>query len=141
MDNCTVKESLSFSGLLRLSSPCLTARERRSTFYSNCLLLNHFHEYITIIHSTFGIAIGEAVLILCLTNSDGAYIDFFAFFGELVLTTVIPRSVRLSEAPGNGRSGLAYDPKSPGAVAYRAAAAELRSTTIDLTQTTQAVQA
>jgi chromosome partitioning protein len=39
--------------------------------------------------------------------------------------TVIPRSVRLSEAPSHGRSILDYDPSSPGARAYRALAAEV----------------
>ncbi len=39
--------------------------------------------------------------------------------------TVIPRSVRLSEAPSHGRSILAYDPSSRGARAYRDLADEL----------------
>jgi chromosome partitioning protein len=39
--------------------------------------------------------------------------------------TVIPRSVRLSEAPSHGRSILDYDPSSPGARAYRALADEV----------------
>ena len=47
-------------------------------------------------------------------------------FGERVLPTVIPRSVRLSEAPSYGQTIHAYDPASPGAVGYRSAAVELR---------------
>ena len=47
------------------------------------------------------------------------------FFGSKVLRTVVPRSIRLSEAPGYGRSVLSYDASSRGAVAYAAAAAEL----------------
>jgi chromosome partitioning protein len=39
--------------------------------------------------------------------------------------TVIPRSVRLSEAPSHGRSILAYDPASRGARAYLELAGEL----------------
>ena len=39
--------------------------------------------------------------------------------------TVIPRSVRLSEAPSHGRSILDYAPASPGAVAYRELAGEV----------------
>jgi chromosome partitioning protein len=39
--------------------------------------------------------------------------------------TVIPRSVRLSEAPSHGRSILAYDPVSRGAQSYRDLAGEL----------------
>lgn len=46
-------------------------------------------------------------------------------FGALVLPTVIPRNVRVSEAPGFGQSVLSYDPSSRGAVAYTRAAAEL----------------
>ena len=45
--------------------------------------------------------------------------------GDLVFRTVIPRSVRLSEAPSHAQSVLDYDPNSAGAVAYRALAAEL----------------
>lgn len=58
-----------------------------------------------------------------------------AFFGDLVLSAAIPRSVRLSEAPGHGRSGIAYDQQSAGSVAYQAAAAEFTSRTIDLRST------
>jgi chromosome partitioning protein len=46
-------------------------------------------------------------------------------FTTKVLDAVIPRSVRLSEAPGYGQSVLSYDGGSRGAVAYRAAAAEI----------------
>ena len=37
-------------------------------------------------------------------------------FGELVLDVVIPRSVRVSEAPGYGQSVMTYDPGSRGAL-------------------------
>jgi len=46
-------------------------------------------------------------------------------FPELVLDAVIPRSVRLSEAPSYGQTVLAYDPNSRGAQAYIEAAKEL----------------
>jgi chromosome partitioning protein len=46
-------------------------------------------------------------------------------FGELVLSTVIPRSVRVSEAPSYGQSVLQYDPGSSGALAYTEAAHEI----------------
>ncbi len=45
--------------------------------------------------------------------------------GDLVFTTVIPRNVRLSEAPSYAMSVLDYDPSSSGSIAYRALAAEL----------------
>ncbi len=46
-------------------------------------------------------------------------------FGETVLTTSIPRSVRVSEAPGYGQSVVTYDPGSRGALAYVEAAREI----------------
>ena len=45
--------------------------------------------------------------------------------GDLVFRTVIPRNVRLSEAPSYAMSVLDYDPASSGSSAYRALAAEL----------------
>jgi chromosome partitioning protein len=47
------------------------------------------------------------------------------YFKEQVFTTVIPRNVRLSEAPSHGRSILEYDLRSPGAVAYLELAKEV----------------
>lgn len=47
------------------------------------------------------------------------------YFGEAVFETVVPRSVRLAEAPSFGQSILDYDPGSPGALAYLAVAEEL----------------
>ena len=46
-------------------------------------------------------------------------------FGPLVLESVVPRSVRVSEAPGYGQSVLTYDPGSRGAVSYLEAAREM----------------
>jgi chromosome partitioning protein len=46
-------------------------------------------------------------------------------FGDTVLQTIIPRSVRVSEAPSYGQSVITYDPASSGAVAYAEAAREL----------------
>ncbi|MFG1948350.1 ParA family protein [Nonomuraea sp. NPDC048826] len=48
-----------------------------------------------------------------------------AHFGDTVLNTVIPRSVRLSEAPSYGQSVMTYDPGSSGAMAYMDAAREI----------------
>ena len=46
-------------------------------------------------------------------------------FGDEVYHTMIPRNVRVSEAPSFGKSVLDYDPRSSGARAYTALAAEL----------------
>ena len=51
--------------------------------------------------------------------------DARANLGELVFRTVIPRNVRLSEAPSYAMSVLDYDPASSGSAAYRSLAAEL----------------
>ncbi|GAA5210469.1 ParA family protein [Microbacterium kyungheense] len=48
-----------------------------------------------------------------------------AHFPQQVLDTIIPRSVRVSEAPSFGQSVLAYDGQSAGAIAYREAAVEM----------------
>lgn len=48
-------------------------------------------------------------------------------FPEQVLRTVIPRSVRVSEAPSFGQTVIAYDGQSAGAIAYREAAVEIAS--------------
>ncbi|WP_441327488.1 ParA family protein [Kocuria sp.] len=46
-------------------------------------------------------------------------------FPEKVLTAMIPRSVRISEAPSYQQSVITYDPQSTGALAYLEAAAEI----------------
>lgn len=51
-------------------------------------------------------------------------------FGGIVLGSVIPRSVRVSEAPSYGQSVMTYDPGSSGAQAYMAAAEELASRSV-----------
>lgn len=46
-------------------------------------------------------------------------------FGDKVARTVIPRNVRLSEAPSHGQPIMCYDPRSRGATAYRAIVQEV----------------
>ncbi|MGC4109849.1 MAG: ParA family protein [Nocardioides sp.] len=46
-------------------------------------------------------------------------------FGDQVLKTTIPRSVRVSEAPSYGQTVMTYDPASPGALSYLEAAREI----------------
>ena len=50
-----------------------------------------------------------------------------AHLGSAVFRTVVPRSVRLSEAPSHGVPIALYRPESKGAVAYEALAAEFRA--------------
>lgn len=51
--------------------------------------------------------------------------DLRDFFGNEVLTTVIPRSIRLAEAPSYGKPILMYDPRSKGAESYIRLAKEI----------------
>lgn len=51
--------------------------------------------------------------------------DLREFFGKEVFKTVIPRTVRLAEAPSFGKTILAYDPRSRGAEAYIQLAKEI----------------
>jgi chromosome partitioning protein len=46
-------------------------------------------------------------------------------FPDQVLDTLIPRSVRISEAPSYGQSVISYDANSPGSLSYLEAAAEM----------------
>jgi len=46
-------------------------------------------------------------------------------FGDKVFSTIIPRNVRLAEAPSYGLPGVVFDPQSKGAKAYMAFGAEL----------------
>ncbi len=48
-----------------------------------------------------------------------------AHFGDKVFNTVIPRNVRLAEAPSYGQPGVVFDPSSKGAIAFVAFAHEL----------------
>jgi len=57
--------------------------------------------------------------------SDLVAADARSFFGDRVYETVIPRNVRLSEAPSHGKPVALYDGKSPGALAYAKLADEV----------------
>jgi chromosome partitioning protein len=51
--------------------------------------------------------------------------DVREFFKDKVFNTIIPRNVRLGEAPSHGIPGVLYDGKSRGAAAYEALAKEM----------------
>jgi chromosome partitioning protein len=51
--------------------------------------------------------------------------DVRAVLGDIVFRTIIPRNVRLSEAPSHGLPALIYDHRCPGSEAYIALAREL----------------
>lgn len=50
-------------------------------------------------------------------------------FGAQVLDTVVPRSVRVSEAPSHGLTVISYDPTSSGSIAYQEVAEQLDALT------------
>lgn len=75
---------------------------------------------------------GLSIRGLLLTMFDGrtnlsrdVVVEVRRHFGEQVFQSVIPRSVRLAEAPSHGQPISTYDPTSPGALAYQALAEEV----------------
>ncbi|MDY0891620.1 MULTISPECIES: ParA family protein [Frigoribacterium] len=73
-----------------------------------------------------------AVSSILLTMYDGrtnlaqqVVADVREHFPKEALKTLIPRSVRISEAPGYGQTVISYDQNSPGSISYLEAAAEL----------------
>ncbi|MEI6251249.1 MAG: ParA family protein [Mycobacteriaceae bacterium] len=57
--------------------------------------------------------------------ADQVAVEVRRFFGDKVLKTVIPRSVKVSEAPGYSMTIIDYDPGSRGAMSYLDASREL----------------
>lgn len=57
--------------------------------------------------------------------SDQVVREVRGHFGDTVCRTVVPRTVRLSEAPSYGQPIIAFDPSSRGAIAYRELAKEV----------------
>ena len=51
--------------------------------------------------------------------------QLFNYFGDAVYRTVVPRNIRLAEAPSYGKPAIKYDRKSRGAIAYLALAGEM----------------
>ena len=53
------------------------------------------------------------------------YEELKGHFGDMVFSTVIPRNIRLSEAPSHGLPAILYDPESRGATSHTMLAKEL----------------
>jgi len=51
--------------------------------------------------------------------------DVRDFLGDMVYQTIVPRNIRLSEAPSYGMPGITYDPRCPGSQAYIRLAREI----------------
>jgi chromosome partitioning protein len=59
------------------------------------------------------------------TLAQQVAVELKSHFGDKVFNTVIPRNVRLAEAPSHGLPGVVYDPASKGAQAYLELAREV----------------
>ncbi len=57
--------------------------------------------------------------------ANGVSAELTNHFGDLVFRTIVPRNVRLAEAPSHGQSILGYDKASRGSVAYLGLAGEI----------------
>ena len=57
--------------------------------------------------------------------SDQVARDVREFLGDMVYKTIIPRNVRMSEAPSHGKPAILYDHKCAGSIAYMKLASEL----------------
>ena len=57
--------------------------------------------------------------------SSAVFKELYQYFPNRIFRSVIPRNIRLAEAPSYGRSILHYDPKSKGAKAYERLAREM----------------
>lgn len=67
--------------------------------------------------------------------------QLLAHFGEQVYHTVIPRNVRLAEAPSHGEPVINYDKRSQGAISYLALAGEIQRRHEEAVGTVEAVEA
>ncbi len=56
--------------------------------------------------------------------SESVVNDVLSFFGDTAFKSIVPRNVRLSEAPSHGKTIFQYDDRSTGALAYKKLAQE-----------------
>jgi chromosome partitioning protein len=101
--------------------------------------LGQLQRIIDLIRGDLNPALAISTILLTMYNSRTRLSDQVAaevrnHFPSQVLDVMIPRSVRLSEAPSYGQTVLAYDPSSRGATAYVEAAEEIAHRAQDLEQ-------
>ena len=87
-------------------------------------------EAVSLVRGNLNPSLGVAGILLTMadarTSLSGQVVEEVRkFFEDKVYKTVIPRNVRLSEAPGFGKPILLYDTFSSGAEAYRQLAKEV----------------
>jgi chromosome partitioning protein len=93
--------------------------------------LSHLMRTIDRVKQNFNPELGLLGIVLTMFDrrnnlSELVGADVRAFFGAKVFNSVIPRNVRISEAPSHGKPVLLYDVRSAGAQAYLAFAREVR---------------
>ena len=92
--------------------------------------VNQLLKYITMVQHQLNPQLHISAILLTMFDgrtklAEEASADVRNTFGALVLRNRIPRSVKVSEAPGFGQTVLDYDPGSRGSMAYMDAAKEL----------------
>jgi chromosome partitioning protein len=92
--------------------------------------LSHLMRTIELITGKFNPRLQIQGLVLTMYDkrnnlSDQVAADVRSYFGAKVYDTVIPRNVKVSEAPSHGKPVLLYDMRCPGSQAYIALAGEM----------------
>lgn len=92
--------------------------------------LSHLLKTIDIISKEFNPQIEIAGIIFTMYDRRNKLTELVAedvrnFLGDLVYNTVIPRNVKLSEAPSHGKAAILYDPKCAGSRCYIELAKEM----------------
>jgi chromosome partitioning protein len=92
--------------------------------------LSHLVKTIERVRKTFNPALDIHGVVLTMYDkrnnlSNMVAEDVRKFFGDKVYKTVIPRNVRVSEAPSFGLPAIVYDMRCPGATAYIHLASEV----------------
>ncbi|WP_376771403.1 ParA family protein [Micromonospora polyrhachis] len=92
--------------------------------------LNQLINNINLVKQHLNPALNVSTILLTMYDrrtrlADAVEQDVRNHFGDRVLQAVIPRNVRVSEAPSYGQSVMTYDPGSRGAMSYFAAAQEI----------------
>ena len=71
--------------------------------------------------------VDHIVSVAKMTDNEVTKEELQKYFPNELCSTVIPRNIKLAEAPSSGKPGLFYDPKAKGTVAYLALAGEVIS--------------
>jgi len=110
---------LTLNSLVAADSVLITMQAEYFALEGNSELLDTIERIRSILNPTLEI---EGVLLTMFderTNlAQQVTAELKRFFGDKLLTTTIPRNVRLAEAPSHGKPVLLYDEKSKGAESY-----------------------